>query len=243
MITSTKNDVVKELIKLQQKKYRKQNSLAIIEGQKFVLEALKLGFVKQIFASQTFLLNNSLDCEAVVLADNVFAQISTLTTPQGILATIKTDSLQMSDENAKQPSTNFLVLDRLQDPANMGAIVRSAVAFGFLNIFVIDCADIFSAKSLQASVGTILKIKYKDIKQEQIPTGDGIILVAAHMNGQTDYKVPTGKTIGIVVGNEGSGVNEELLKKANVKMSIAMKNDVDSLNAAVAASLIMHKFV
>ena len=240
IISSTQNDKVKRLVKLQDKRFRKEAELAVVEGDKFVKEAVAAGQVTEVYISENFkgsFKHPSL--EAIALSDPVFRKVSKEITPQGILAVVKTDGLKCS----YRPSGNFLVLDRIQDPSNMGAIIRSAAAANFKDVYLIDCVDVFNSKTIQASAGNIFKLKYRNISVGEIPAGENVMLVVADMEGvpiQT-FKAKPNKLYGLVVGNEGKGVSGHVRAICSDVVKIEMDNGVESLNAAVAASIIMFK--
>jgi TrmH family RNA methyltransferase len=248
IISSKENKTIKLAKSLHDKKYRKRTGLMIVEGQKIIEEARK---TKQVFVtifvqhnkydSYKTYLNNFNNVELVFVTESVLKHISPTKTPQGILALIKTKVLE-----AKHIDHNFLVLDNVQDPGNLGAILRSAAATGFLQVFMLNCVDVTSDKVVRASMGNLFRTQnYNVSKQELISVlneSKHHELYVANMNGQNvfHFKKPN-KHVGIVIGNEGSGVSEWLKNYATNTLSIPMLNEVESLNAAVSASILMYQ--
>jgi len=238
VISSNSNDKIKLLKKLHDKKFRRENFVAIIEGEKFVKEAMALGVVMEVFASKSY--TGSIKAN-FILTDPIFKEVSQEVTPQGILATVDTEGLEFKEDNV---TGHFLVLEHIQDPGNLGALIRSAAAFNFRRIYMIDCVDVFNNKTIQASAGNIFKVRYKNIKINEIPTAQNIHLIASDMKGikLNEFRAYEGIYYGLVIGNEGQGVSTELKARCAASVSIPMSNEVESLNAAVAGSIIMFSF-
>ncbi|MGD9900964.1 MAG: TrmH family RNA methyltransferase [Spirochaetales bacterium] len=249
VIKSLENPIIKEASSLKQKKYRKLLNLAILEGHKIIDEGInsKLEFVnlfidenkKDTYSKYAHLIK----CNIIYTDERVLKAISPSDTPQGILATVKTKYLtpMVIDNN------NFLVLEHIQDPGNVGAIIRSAAASNFKNIFMIDCVDVYNDKVVRASMGNLFKVNCYDISLEKLQkllsVKENYELYLADMNGKNIFQLdlPKNKVIGIIIGNEGSGVTENIKKLATQTISIPMQNGVESLNAAVSASILMYK--
>jgi TrmH family RNA methyltransferase len=133
-------------------------------------------------------------------------------------------------------SDRFLVLDRIQDPGNMGTILRTAAAFGFNTVYEIDCVDPYSPKVLRASSGMVFNLNIIEATFETLPDKP---LFVADMHGETPGVSP--KEFGIVLSNEGQGVDERFLKLPNAKIAaIPMASGVESLNVAVAGGILMY---
>lgn len=247
-ITSSSNPLIKEAINLNQKKYRKLNKLALIEGYKIIKEALnekksfnKL-FIEESKKEEYSVYVNELDCEVIYTNRRVMETLSPTQTPQGIIAIIETSVL----EPIIIPS-NFLILDHVQDPGNLGAIIRTAAASGFNNIYMINCVDIYNDKVVRASMGNIFKTKNYNVtleKLKELLAVKEFNLLAADMDGENIFEInlPKDKLIGIIIGNEGKGISKEVKEIATKTISIPMQNNVESLNAAVSASIIMYNF-
>jgi len=249
-ITSTNNTLIKLVKSLNEKKYRKQHKLALIEGSKIIDEAIKSdqNFYKLIIDEnkkedyKSYL--HKLDCEVVYTKSFILEQISPTKTPQGIVAVIHTKTL-----DPMIITDNFLVLDNVQDPGNLGAIIRTAAASGFNNIFMLNCVDVYNNKVIRASMGNLFKVNNYSITYEKLEkllkAKENYKLLHASMQGENILQMHLPKTlsVGIIIGNEGTGVTQKVQDLATDTVSIPMKNDVESLNAAVSASIIMYQFL
>lgn len=196
----------KILRKLLAKKYRQEFSLCILEGEKIINDHLDL--VVKIFPEDT--LKN---------LENYHGRIAVARIPQ-----------------PTTPTTPFLVLDRIQDPGNMGTLLRTAFAFGFKTIYTIDCVDPYSPKVIRASSGMGLRLNIIDTDYENLPTDT--IYYLADLGG--NQPAPIKETnYGIVLGNEGQGINPIFYQKPHKVVTIPMVADCESLNVAVAGGIIM----
>jgi len=255
VITSTANEKFKLLKKLKDKKGRREHGLCIIEGEKVIFENLER--VVDIFIVEgKEITPNIADMQPIVLSKKLFEEITDHVTPQGIFATVdftkdlhgNASALYVNKFNAVPwlSDSPFLVLDRIQDCGNMGTLLRTARAFGFYNVFTIDCADAFSQKALRAGMAnqfglrifslgleTFLDlVKHKDFPEVEFYVAD--------MNGEnlleSDFV-----SFGLVLGNEGQGVAKELFGLRNAKVvTVPMEKGVESLNVGVAGGILMH---
>ena len=165
-------------------------------------------------------------------------KISQLTTPNQVLAVV--EKVKWKDE-AEVKGAISLVLDTIQDPGNMGTIIRLADWFGVKNIFCsMDCADIYNPKVVQSSMGSIsrVRVEYTDILSF-LKTYAGVRIYAAVLDGRDITKMEKINEGLIVIGNESKGINEEILKLANVLITIPGKGKAESLNAGVATGIIL----
>jgi RNA methyltransferase, TrmH family len=250
VISSQNNSLVKLASSLSSKKYRKLHNLALLEGTKIIDEAIKTNQIfYKLFIDETktddfknYL--HQVDCEVVYTTTKIINSISPTQTPQGIVAIIETRSFE-----PMVISGNFLVLDNIQDPGNLGAIIRSAAASGFKNIFMLNCVDVYNDKVIRASMGNLFKTNNYSVTIEQLQkllsTKENYELLLATMKGENLFEVKINKnsTIGVIIGNEGSGVTRQVARLATKTVSIPMQNEVESLNAAVSASIIMYRLI
>lgn len=243
IISSKTNNLIKKIRSLSVKKYREQFGLYVIEGEKTVEEALKRkGLVSTLVLSQTKAAQKPELTELAitkVVTDDVFAFIADTVTSQGMLALAT-----ISQSNLNDFKGNFLVLDHLQDPGNLGTIIRSGVASGLNNIALIDTVDPFNAKTVRASSGTVWNANFAKtdiaaLKAHLAKTGTTLII--AEMSGTSVFdktlKVPA--KFCLAVGNEGNGISAELKAVPHQSIAIPMDNKVESLNAGVSASVLM----
>ena len=239
IISSKSNSKVLEAKKLLEKKAREKTGLFLVETEKVVLEALENGFSPKCFfvlEGKEFDFQKQLSIPTYFLKKSVFAELSTLIAPDGVVAVFEKKVKKQTCAKG-----NFLILDNLQNPDNMGAILRSASAFDFKQIYCINCVDEYNPKVLRSSMGNVLKldifhIEY-DFVKELAKTAE---LFVADMDGENVCNIKSfDDTIGFVVGNEGNGVSTEIKKLIKNKISIPMQNGVESLNASTSASILM----
>lgn len=241
MITSKTNGLVKYVRSLADKKNRDKDNVFLIESVKLIKEAVLLNKkIKVIIATEkgAKLFEEGVDKNLVqIVSDDVFKTISTEVSPQGAIAVLEKPSLKLKEVYGKS-----LILENVSDPSNMGAIIRSAGACGITEIFVSNgSTDPFSPKAVRASMGGIFRVNiyFGDIL-DIISCVKAPILVA-DMDGvdifEDDFRY---ETYSIALGNEGNGVSETLLKNATKTYKIPMENNVESLNVAVSAGIIMY---
>ncbi len=242
----TKNQV-KYIQSLGQKKSRDIENHFIAEGPKLVNELLTAENcrIHQLFALKGWINENpnaGNHTEVIELSDAELEKISQLTTPNQVLAVI--EKLQWKNDPEMKGNIS-LALDTIQDPGNMGTIVRLADWFGIKNIFCsADCADVYSPKVVQASMGSIsrVRVEYTDILSWLIENND-VCIYAAVLDGRDITKMEKINEGIIVIGNESKGINAEILKLANVQITIPGKGEAESLNAAVATGIILSHLV
>ena len=222
---------------LKDKKYRKTNGLFLLEGNKFCRDLLKT----DIEIVYTLTTDNSLTGfpNIEVISEKMLSQVATTVTSQSIVCVCKVKNCKIDSIG------NSIILDNLQDPGNVGTLIRSAVAFGFEDVYVVGGADPYSEKVIRSSAGTIFNARIHSCTFEEIEQNKNLIaknFVVADMNGENinTIRLPKGK-ISVIIGNEGNGVSEQFEKFANITVSIPMSNKVESLNAGVAGSIIMEK--
>ena len=242
----TKNQV-KYIQSLGQKKSRDIENRFIAEGPKLVNELLRAENCRiiQLFALKEWIDENpnvGNDTDIIEISGAELEKISQLTTPNHVVAVI--EKIQWKKDPEIKESIS-LALDTIQDPGNMGTIIRLADWFGIKNIFCsTDCADVYNPKVVQASMGSIsrVRVEYTDILSWLTENND-VHIYAAVLNGRDITKMEKIKEGVIVIGNESKGINEEMLKLANVQITIPGKGKAESLNAAVATGIILSHLV
>jgi TrmH family RNA methyltransferase len=176
-------------------------------------------------------------CTEIIVSGSVFSHLSDEKTPQGVLAVIK-----VSDLSVKKPLKNALFLDGIQDPGNLGTIIRTAAASGYKDIYLVSCVDPYSPKVVRSSMSGIYFVNlYKGDYVEVFDAIKNLDLIVADMNGESVFDYKPKNDYCIAVGNEANGVSQIVKDKASVVLSIPMEKNVESLNAAVAISLMMYK--
>ncbi|MFO7610936.1 MAG: RNA methyltransferase [Clostridia bacterium] len=249
-IDSDENKKLKRLISLKQKKVRVKEGLFLIEGIKMVNEALdSYKAVDFILISDSFLLKSEtfvreLEKSAIeiyITRDGLFNRCSSLATPQGILAQLKIRKEGLEDIPRDK---NIVMLDALKDPGNLGTIVRTADAFGFGGVLLLpDCAEIYNPKTVQAAMGSILRVPCLNVEYDSLDMlkNAGYLVYGMDSSGEDmrEEKFP-GKSV-VVIGSESHGLSRETVQRCDRLISINMSGGAESLNAAVAAGIIMNR--
>jgi TrmH family RNA methyltransferase len=253
---------IKFINSLHQKKYRQQNEMFIAEGSKIVLDFLKNGAKPYLLiASKTWInenaINNSEDiytinnetntkCRIIETEENIIKKCSALSTPTNILAVFKYPESKIEDiENNLS-----IVLDNVQDPGNLGTIIRTAEWFGIKNIICSKgTVDVYNPKVIQATMGAILgvNITYTDIKDIiSKHASPEFPIYGTYMEGENLYTKKLSNKGFIVMGNEGKGISKEITRLITEKISIPNarpgKGIAESLNVAIACSIICSEF-
>ena len=259
-IRSKENPSYKEALKLLRRKYRDQTGMFLIEGPRPVMDAIRSGDKLQTVFISEGALEKSLpaaaaaeeleslcmknECRCAVLAEELFSRISDTEHSQGVLA-----AAYKPQKGEIEGGSGILILDRLQDPGNIGTIIRTAEAAGFGTLIAIKgTGDLYAPKTVRAAAGSLLRVNVF----EGLETGEavrlcreqGIRIIDSDLEGSVEYTSEdlTGD-IALVIGNEGSGVSNEIRRVADSKVRIPMEGTIESLNAAVAAGLLMYESV
>ena len=230
MITSVENAKIKELAKLNQTKYRKENKMFIVEGAHLVSEARMKGLLIEAFSTSD-IDGYTLVSEAVM---KKLCNTSSVVNQIGVC--------KMKEES--NLTNKLLLLDRVSDPGNMGTLMRSAKAFGFDTIVLGEgCVDIYNDKVIRSSQGAIFKLNFinTDLVSFINEHKDYDIYGTNVIKGVELDSVDVGEKFGIVLGNEGQGISKEVFDVIKKNIYITM-NNTESLNVGIAGSIIMYKF-
>ena len=251
MITSTSNARVKELVQLQKKsKVRNEQGVFLVEGVKMYQEIPQEQLVK-IYVSETFAdkqkeeINRLKDRRKLeYLSDHVFQYVSDTKSPQGILCVVRQSTYCLEDI-LEAEDAHLLVLDNLQDPGNLGTILRTAEGAGVTGIIISkESVDIYNPKVIRSTMGSIYRVPFvyvEDLKEAIAKVkAHGIFTYAAHLDGKNSYdKEDYTKKTAFLIGNEGNGLRKEIADLADTWIRIPMQGQVESLNAAIATSVLM----
>jgi TrmH family RNA methyltransferase len=237
---------IKYIQSLGQKKARDSEGLFIAEGPKMIAELLGEGNVpvQEIYALETWADEHSTTINGLtitIVTGDELGKISQLTTPNQVLAIVK----KAGDPVITAKGKISLVLDGIQDPGNLGTIIRIADWFGIEQIICSpDCADQYNPKVVQATMGSIARVRllYTELGnwlslQKNIP------VYAAALDGKDIAEVPAIKEGLLIIGNESKGIRPEVVELATVKITIPKKGKAESLNAAVATGIILSKLL
>lgn len=251
MITSIANQKVKNVIRLSKKaKERQRQGVFLAEGLR-LFEEMPADRLDGIFVSETFLgredhrrLLDGLVYEEV--SDAVFKHMCDTQTPQGILSIVRRPVYEWTDLMQGE-RTHLLVLEGIQDPGNLGTMFRVAEGAGVTGIIMDQgCVDLFAPKTVRSTMGSICRVPYwrtenlpavfSELKRQQV------MLYAAHLNADKYYDACDyrGKTA-FLIGSEGNGLTEKTARQADVYVKIPMGGKLESLNAAVAAGILVYE--
>ncbi|MDR1418671.1 MAG: RNA methyltransferase [Endomicrobium sp.] len=245
IFTSTQNSIFKEALKLQDKKFRDIKNYFFVEGKKQIEEIPKDWNIKQIFISEKHRNVKENFKNTVILSENLFNKLSTTKSPQGILAIVEKKQYNAVSIIKKQGL--FIILENIQDPGNLGTIIRSADAFGAKAVFVSkNSVDIYSDKTLRSTMGSIFHLPVLnniDIKNIiPLMKKEKITVYAASLKGKKYiHTVKLSKKCAFIIGNEANGITNETENLADEIIKINMPGNCESLNAAIAASIIMYE--
>ena len=240
IITSKANSVVKNAKKLHQKKYRK--SAYLIEGWHLFEEAVQAGVtIEKIFALESYREQLVAFPQTVWVSEDILLDLADSQTPQGIVAVVQKEEVEQVDLNQGK----FLFLEDVQDPGNVGTIIRTADAAGFTGVIVSDkSADIYSLKTLRSMQGSHFHLPIyrmssqallKAAKEAVIP-----VLATTLSKDSVDYReLPPIENFVLVMGNEGQGISPLMAESADQLVHISMKGQAESLNVAVAAGILI----
>lgn len=254
MITSISNAQVKQVCAYVQKaKERRRDKLFVVEGRRMFEEA-PAGWIHKVYTTQSFLdkymegtLGKKLHAVGYELvSDEAFSKMSDTKTPQGVLCLVRWPEYSL-EALLQDPRGIFVVLEDLQDPGNLGTIVRTGEGAGISGILMTrDTVDIFNPKTIRATMGSIYRVPFiyiEDIRQTlQSLQAVGITVYAAHLKGEGYYDAfDYTKGSAFLIGNEGNGLKKETADLADVYVKIPMAGQVESLNAAIATTLFMYE--
>lgn len=256
-IESADNSRLRLVRKLGAKKHRDTEGLFVIEGINLVTEAIGRGEdLRFVIVSEdrrdilNVISDRANGIEVCSVDRQLFEKTADAENGSGVIAVVakrEYDIVKLSAIVA--PEDNILILDRLQDPGNIGTIIRTAVATGYRAVFAVrGTADIYSPKVLRATAGMIFDMPtiYFESASDMIDAVRRLnkkFAVTHPSEGIEYYKTDISKGIGLVIGNEGNGVSDEVLKEADIKITIPMKGKVESLNAAVSAAILMYESI
>lgn len=249
MITSSSNAQVKRVIQLNKKaKERKKQQVFVAEGLKMFQEAPK-EWVEQVFVTENFLIEHKellLGIDYEVVEERIFNQMSDTQTPQGVLCLIRMPAYSLEEVLAGECPL-CMILEDLQDPGNVGTILRTAEGAGVTGILLSrSTVDVFNPKTIRSTMGSVYRMPFAyiddlcavlpELKAREIMT------YAAHLQGENAYDGEDySKGTAFFVGNEGNGLSEHLSLRADRLIRIPMEGKVESLNAAIASSILMYE--
>lgn len=254
MISSSGNIQIKEIIKLQKSaKHRRKEETFIVEGRKMFEEAKMLRLIKKAYVSEEYYKGaveekqNYFDGVSYeIISEQVLKEISDTVTPQGIIAMVRMPHYQLKSFFQGE-RIKLLFLENLQDPGNLGTIMRTAEGAGMTGLILSKgSVDFYNPKTVRSTMGSLFRVPFVYVddfeRTLQMAKGEKITLYAAHLQGTNDYdKEYWCPKSGILIGNEANGLSDKVSDLADVKIKIPMCGKLESLNASVAAGILMYE--
>lgn len=255
VITSKENEMIKNIKKLKEKKYRDQENKFIVEGIKMVQEAiLEQASIDKIVICEDCINDGTIEQEllyeiakkdCIYVSEKVFESITDVTNPQGILAII---NKQNAEEQINYNEDIIVVLDGIQDPGNLGTILRTIDSVGLTQVILSEnTADSYNPKVVRSTMGAIHRVKILKTNNiietlKNVQKNKYKVISTSLQTDKSIYDIEY-KKLAIVIGNEANGVSEEVLKLSDAKIKIPMLGKTESLNAAVATGVILYEYV
>jgi len=237
-ITSVNNARVKAWVSLQRKKNRDQEGLYLVEGRHMVIEALDAGVAETVITTQDTIYEN---VECVHVSEAVMKKLALTVTPQPVMAVCRRMDNTMSWQEER-----YLLLDGVQDPGNLGTLLRTGLSFGFNHIILSgNCVDVYNDKVLRSTQGAVFRVHLVRMALNEAITqlkANGVRIIGTALEGASDIRtVSTQGPLAVVMGNEGQGVSGKVLDVCDDLAYIPIQN-MESLNVAVAAGIAMYVF-
>ena len=259
LISSKDNEIVKSVKKLKEKKYRDLENAYIVEGIKMVKEAImEKASIRQIIICDDCEKSDSIPkelmyeiakYECTYVTSKIFKYISEVQTPQGVLAVVEKNNDVNNIESAINYNEDIIVaLDDIQDPGNLGTILRTVDSVGLTQILVSKgTADCYNPKVVRSSMGAIYRVKVIECEDllemlKEVKKNKFKVLVTSLGESKNIYEMKYNKKV-LVIGNEANGVEERIMKIADEKIKIPMLGRTESLNAAVATGIVLYEYV
>lgn len=223
------------------KKQKREKSLLFLDNVKIIKDAVKNNSIKVecFLTSESTLPFDDLGYKTYHVDAKTIEMLSDTKTPQNVLCIA-----YHNQDVVKKPTKNFLVVDSLQDPGNVGTLIRTAKACGFESVFLVDSVSVTNSKLIRSSVGAVFNIKVFSMKKEEFlkfAKENYLKLLCCDMDGENIFSFKVNSKVGVVVGNEGQGVCEDIEKICYQKVKIPMSEGIESLNAGVSGSIIMYQ--
>ena len=235
LITSLNNERIKELVKLKDKKYRDKMGLFFVEGLDIVLEAYKNNFIKELYVLDGT--EVSMDVQYTYVSYDVMKKISDMESISAYYAVC----YRKQEENI---GNRIILLDGIQDPGNLGTIIRSAVAFNFDTVVISkNTVDLYNPKVIRSTKGMLFNVNIivRDLEDFIINLDGYVVYGTDVVNGNNIKNEDIGEKVALVIGNEGRGISDNIKKLCDKFIYIGMNDDCESLNASVAASILMYE--
>ena len=248
-ISSLSNQHIKDINRLQTKSSaRKKEKLFVAEGIKLYREIPKQDIVNT-YVSESFLKENkdTVKGSYIIVKDNIFKDISDTVTPQGVICIVRQKEYNLKTILNKSKKQTFILLESLQDPGNLGTIMRTAEGAGVDAVIMNkQTVDLFNPKVIRSTMGSVFRVPfliYDDLGEAVNELKkDGVKVYAGHLDGKNNYDEESYETSSaFLIGNESKGLSEQITAMADCLVKIPMEGQLESLNAAVSAALLMYE--
>ncbi|MEG0918962.1 MAG: RNA methyltransferase [Anaerovoracaceae bacterium] len=250
IITSKDNKIFKKALSLTSKKYRDRLDQYLVEGEKLVNEALAAGLVEVVIIESSYKREIHYDeGDFVFMMGKLFERLAQTEHSQGIIAIVNKRKYTEKEfaEILKEKNGNVVVLDCLQDPGNIGTIIRTADAASYSGLIAIKgTGDIYSPKVVRSTAGSVLRLPLLQVETQEkaiefLKENNKTVVGTCFETDKYFYEVDLRNNIGLVIGNEGNGMSKTFIDNADINVKIPMEYPVDSLNASVAAGILMYQ--
>ncbi|MBC8568495.1 MULTISPECIES: TrmH family RNA methyltransferase [Lentihominibacter] len=249
IITSKNNSIYKKALRLLKKKYRDETGMYLLEG----VKPLEDAFYMDVKIKTVFLREGTenrpvfTETDTIILSRDLFNRLSDTESSQGIIAVAEKYSYDNKSFSESVKDGNILIMDRLQDPGNIGTIIRTAEAAGYKGIIMMrGSGDVYSPKVVRAAAGSLFRMPV--INADTVAEATELIkitgkkmVVTCFDTDVSCFDVDLTSNVAVVIGNEGQGVRDDFINSADLKIKIPMEGSIESLNAAVAAGILMYQ--
>lgn len=249
MIESKNNQQIRNLLKLKkQSKERKKQKVFLVEGIRMFQEVPKDRVVK-VYATKSFFDKHEMLFAGVsyeLVDDKIFKEISDTVTPQGVLAIVRQKQWKLDEILGISSQPCLLILENIQDPGNLGTMIRTGEGAGVTGVIMSrDTVDIYNPKVIRSTMGSIYRVPFfyaEDLKEVMKELNEHKIhSYAARLDGENVYQSNLKESCAFMIGNEGNGLSDDLSAMAERYIRIPMCGQVESLNAAIAATVLMYE--
>lgn len=249
MISSISNEKIKNLVHLRKSaKARRIQECFLVEGPRMFFE-IPVSLLREVYVTEEFSRKYADRLKGYsyeLITEKVCCHLSDTKTPQGVVAVVGRRNCSLEDMTGRDGKACIIVLENLQDPGNMGTVMRTAEAAGVTGIIMNKgTVDPYNPKVIRSTMGAVFRIPFLETEDLAADIGflkeRGIAVYAAHLEGDVFYHCDFSRPCAFLVGNEGNGLTRETASLADFKIRIPMEGSIESLNAGVAASLLMYE--
>lgn len=247
-ISSSENRIYKGCVRLIRRKYRDREGRYLIEGRNVVEEAFaSKAEVEAVILREDVAAERAYEGRVCTMSRKLFDRIRQTETSQGVIAIVrKNRDAGETFQKAIPDGGNLLVLDKVQDPGNIGTMIRTAEGAGYAGVLCVKgTGDPYSPKTVRAAAGSLFRMRISTgVDEEDLADflrAMGKRMVVTAMEGQDYREAPLRSDVALIIGNEGNGVSPQVMEQADLRVRIPMAGELESLNASVAAGILMYE--